>query len=458
MSEVFAHRSHRFRGNWLVMTMVGRSALRLLVPAVLAVARSAHAQEAPDATPEVPAPELAPPPPPTEAPPTETPAAPAPRRPAQAPRFGEAGEYVVTAAAVVGLASQQFAKSTTETFGVRVSPGLDVFVVRSFSLGFDLDVGYDVTKRPAAAQLGTTKTTTFAFGPRFGLNVAIGERFSFYPRVTFGVASVATSSRAAGMPERSDSERAIFVSAFAPLLFHAAPHFFFGAGPSLRHQFAEAASGTGDSTTVAGQILVGGWWGGPANTEPATSAAGSTEAPRFGARGQWVFTGAVGGRVAHATVASSSTAPNTITTVSLAPGVDYFVASHVSIGGAALFGYSGTSTTTRTSLGVGPRLGAELPLGRSFSLYPRVVVSYVHVLTEAPISRGDGFSLSRETSTSSGDIVALSAYVPLLVHVAPHFFIGFGPSFTRDLLRTFGSSTGDLGTRIGADLEIGGWL
>lgn len=440
--------------------MRARVGAHLLVASVLTFAAGAQAQEEPEAPPPPPvapegaAPAETTPEAPAVAPPPPTPVVVAPA-PAAGPRFGARGEYVVTAASAIGLSSLQYAKSATETFSITFSPGLDVFVARGFSLGVDLDVGYDVTKRPPNAQLGTTKTTTLALGPRFGLNIPLGERFSFYPRVGFGFSSISTTSEVTGMPERSDSERTITVSAFAPVLFHAAPHFFFGAGPSFNHRFPEAGH-EGELTTAAGRILVGGWWGGGAKDETA-AAPEADDGPRFGDRGQWVFTGDVGGRVAHTGGSTSSTVTDdTATTVSISPGVDVFIVPHLSLGAAALIAYSDTKSRSRTTLGVGPRVGAEIPLGRSFSLYPRLLFSYVHVLDEA--SASPFTTVGGAATSSSGDIFALTAYVPVLAHVAPHFFIGFGPSLYHELSRTFGTSSGDLATRVGASLEVGGWL
>ena len=331
-------------------------------------------------------------------------------------------------------------------------------MVRGFSLGVDLDVRYQATTRPPNAQLGNTKTTTLALGPRFGLNVPLGERFSFYPRLTLSFSSVSTTREVIGTSEETASERTIVMAAFAPLLFHAAPHFFFGAGPLFSHAFPETGT-SGSITTVGGRVLVGGWWGGAPKYDDALTAADPDDTPRFGARGQWVFTGDVGGRVAYTKGSSSTVANDTQTTLSLTPGADLFVASHISVGIAALASYAETESSSRTAFGIGPRLGAEIPLGRSFSLYPRVLVSYVHVETQVKATLAPYRVVSDPaSSTSSGDIFTLTAYVPVLAHVAPHFFLGFGPTFLHELSRTFGNDSGDLATRIGAALEVGGWL
>jgi hypothetical protein len=48
--------------------------------------------------------------------------------------------------------------------------------------------------------------------------------------------------------------------------------------------------------------------------------------------------------------------------------------------------------------------------------------------------------------------LALNLFVPLMLHPAPHFFLGFGPALDVDL-------TGDTkSTTIAGRLTIGGWL
>jgi hypothetical protein len=52
--------------------------------------------------------------------------------------------------------------------------------------------------------------------------------------------------------------------------------------------------------------------------------------------------------------------------------------------------------------------------------------------------------------------------VPLLVHVAPHLFVGFGPTLEYDFQRNV--TDGDLPARdnprttVGLALTVGGWL
>ena len=55
-----------------------------------------------------------------------------------------------------------------------------------------------------------------------------------------------------------------------------------------------------------------------------------------------------------------------------------------------------------------------------------------------------------------------SLYVPLLVHPAPHFFVGLGPFVTHDVDHEYTAQNGgkgkNEGTTVGAALTVGGWF
>jgi len=148
----------------------------------------------------------------------------------------------------------------------------------------------------------------------------------------------------------------------------------------------------------------------------------------------------------------------------VSPGVDYFLADHFSIGLAGTF-TSSSSTGVDPSTGLevdsstqsgGPslRLGLDLPLGEWLSVWARA-------------SLGVGLNAYDEKSGSSENkynenVAWVGLYVPLLVHPAPHFFVGLGPSVSRDLDRSVGYSTfarvENRSMTVGAGLVMGGWL
>ena len=108
--------------------------------------------------------------------------------------------------------------------------------------------------------------------------------------------------------------------------------------------------------------------------------------------------------------------------VQLQPAVDYFVAPNLSIGGQLTIAYSSSDdgaggSLNQTVLGILPRIGYNIALAPTASIWPRLAFGYVHVSADA----GAG------TTSLSGYSVTLEAFVPVLFHPVPHFFLGAGP-------------------------------
>jgi hypothetical protein len=155
----------------------------------------------------LPAPEGPPPPPPP--PPEDGPIAPAPT--AAAPtaaipdvppvvirraNFGDAGVSVITADSSLGITSTEYSQSEARRFSASFSPGFDYFVIRRLSVGLDLTIAYGLGRGYGAdGSLVETMITAIGGGPRFGLDVPLGEVVSFYSRATLGVESVHRESR-----------------------------------------------------------------------------------------------------------------------------------------------------------------------------------------------------------------------------------------------------------------------
>lgn len=123
-------------------------------------------------------------------------------------------------------------------------------------------------------------------------------------------------------------------------------------------------------------------------------------------------------------------------------------------------GFGPTDTVTSITTRGGLRLGFALPLDRSLSLFPRLVVGMQHTALRrdgelsTPLA---GFASSQVSSTRDGPW--LSLYIPLLWHIEPDFFLAFGPSLFHD----FASSQGPLApggpsTRLAGTFEVGGVL
>lgn len=434
----------------------------------------------PPVTPD-PAPDPAPTPAPDPAPvPTPAPALDTPA--AQPARFGDRGQFVLTAAAALDISSTEYSESDAKFFYASISPGLDYFVVRGVSIGAELIGAYRSSKGyTGSSDLVETTSTSFAGGPRLGIAVPLGELVSFYPRATFGIEVVEWNERLlrgritpnpSGRvpvlpPSASVSSKQLgpYVSLFAPLLFHPQPHFFIGAGPGIFHEFSEpegdVATG-GRRTSIFGQVVVGGWWGkagtervaAPVTTTPAIGPAKS--APRFGDAGHLVITGAVGASVSFTTDGADTER----TTASFSPGFDYFVAPQLSVGLAG--GISAGNSTARladgskyerkaTGFGLALRIGLNFNLSPLLSFYPRAWLAGSEESIDITIGTAPRFERSETVAT-----VGITA--PLLFHLAPHFFTGFGPFARHDVKRDGAPGPENLETAVGADLTVGGWL
>ncbi len=151
-------------------------------------------------------------------------------------RFGVAGEWVLSVesySAGAATPSFFFAKQSGggSTFSIR--PALDYFLGSAISVGGAVGIGY------------AGGNTTVSLGARAGFNMGLTDRVTFWP--TAGIDGWYTSGNHA-----SSSGAALGI--FAPFLYHAAPHFFLGAGPFLSY----LVDG-GPSTQYGLDFVIGGW-------------------------------------------------------------------------------------------------------------------------------------------------------------------------------------------------------
>jgi hypothetical protein len=214
------------------------------------------------------------------------------------------------------------------------------------------------------------------------------------------------------------------------------------------------ASTAGDGTVSHGQPS-------DANTvpdarEPAT--------PRFGESGQVTISGAAGLQI-HGTSYSNSDAKGF--GIGVVPALDYFVYRNFSIGGFVSVSYSSTKNYLLSEysdpeliehessyIGVGPRIGYNIAFGEPVSWYLLLGFSY------GIVSRNTQTQEETILFDSSEKIFALRAFAPLLGHLAPHFYVGFGPFLYTELNHSSVSGSDDQvrETTIGAELTVGGWL
>ncbi len=187
----------------------------------------------------------------------------------------------------------------------------------------------------------------------------------------------------------------------------------------------------------------------------------------FGAPGEVVFSGASSLDASYRWYESSLARSGA---VSFSPGLDVFVARNVTVGGgitvsyADFRGYGADSSlveTSTTTLSAGPRFGYNVALGSALSWLPRVTIGFEWSRQQEQVVSGASASivasaLGYPTTTRTGPWLSLD--LPLLWHVAPHAFLGFGPTFFQE----FGPAQGgpDVGgqrTSVGASFLVGGW-
>lgn len=144
------------------------------------------------------------------------------------------------------------------------------------------------------------------------------------------------------------------------------------------------------------------------------------------------------------TGAGTTSTTTRTTTFALNPGIDVFVIDHLSIGGEVALGRTsfsneskvttpaGTNTTTTDSsdtfFGLMPRIGYAIPLGKSFSLWPRAQIGFLRT--------------SGDDTTEMRSFAGLDAH--FLWHPTASFFLGVGPGFTATLSNS--RKVGDVST------------
>jgi hypothetical protein len=138
--------------------------------------------------------------------------------------------------------------------------------------------------------------------------------------------------------------------------------------------------------------------------------------------------------------------PEAVWAVDLRPAFDRFFGA-VSVGGQVSVGWAEASFFTQRTLAIAPRVGVLVPLGTRTAFWPRAGLE----LRATSLDVDDG-------TTIDGRAVTLQLFAPLVLELAPHFFAGVGPTWTRDLWATFqGQPTGER-SFVGAQSVIGGWF
>jgi hypothetical protein len=408
--------------------------------------------------------------------PSELPAMP-PMEPPTAP-FGAPGEIAISGTSGLGASYTHFSSSQASSLGLSFGPAVDVFVAPHLSLGLAAAIAYsDQRGYGADGSLVDTTNTTISAAARFGVDLPIVPALSFWPRLFVGYEYVqqsehavnggTTSIGASPLGYPTTTRNGPWAQLVLPLTFHVAPHVFVGFGPSIYRELSAAQGGPdigGERTTIGAYLDVGGWFGGPTPTRDHDA----DDVPRtiavrpFGSAHDFVINNAV---VLQGFWTGYDGTNSRTKAFTIQPGLDFFVVAHLSVGISLLGTYdSGTgidSTTTRPvsysthSLSAAPRIGVDIPLGKYASLWPAASIGFGL----------ESYSESEATSSNDSNetYVWVGLYAPVLVHLAPHFYVGFGPSVSADLSRSItypqpSPSMQNRSANVGAGLTVGGVL
>ncbi len=187
--------------------------------------------------------------------------------------FGDGGVVVISGG--LGVTNLSYSNSDASSFSVVAEPGFDYFIGRPLSIGGYVLASYSNSRSyDYFGPLMATKEIGYGFGIRMGLNMFVGKFVSVWPIVSLGITHYKTTYSLLSMPaslvttapnQRELSTQALWTSLYVPVLFHPAPHFFFGVGPSIFGDFSRSATYAGSNpvenerTRVALTVSTGGW-------------------------------------------------------------------------------------------------------------------------------------------------------------------------------------------------------
>lgn len=123
----------------------------------------------------------------------------------------------------------------------------------------------------------------------------------------------------------------------------------------------------------------------------------------------------------------------------LAPAADYFLAPRLSVGGVVAYSHASgggaTNDNGTTTFRIAPRVGYAVDFTDKIGVWPLGGVAF------------DVRWANHDTATNTFVVL----YAPFIYHLAPHFFVGLGPSANVRL-------TGNDDTSWGLDTLLGGWF
>jgi hypothetical protein len=148
--------------------------------------------------------------------------------------------------------------------------------------------------------------------------------------------------------------------------------------------------------------------------------------------------------------------PESQTTITLAPALDYFVIDGLSVGGQIAFTRISQGDSSAQLIGIGPRVGYNIGLTDNISFWPKLGFAYAMISAE---SEGvDPVTGATTTSDVSGSRMMIGIDAPILFHPAEHFFIGLGPFLSMDLSSKVEDNDATKETAFGLQSVVGGWF
>lgn len=165
--------------------------------------------------------------------------------------FGDQGQIAISSEAGATFEQTSISGVDGSTRSLVLRPGVDYFLVKRLSLGAFVGISHE--------SVPSGSSTVWAVGPRVGYDLAFSDHFSIWPRAGFSYNStkVETDAQELGgvsVPGSSETNNAMALNLFAPVLFHTR-RFFAGVGPALDTDL----SGDAKATTFAVRVTLGGW-------------------------------------------------------------------------------------------------------------------------------------------------------------------------------------------------------
>lgn len=183
----------------------------------------------------------------------------------------------------------------------------------------------------------------------------------------------------------------------------------------------------------------------PPPAPPAPAAAPPDADTTFGVVGQIVISNDL---EMAATRVSTEGQSGSFTQIQLRPALDFFAISNLSIGGQLIIGYNSFDdvggSSSSSELGLLVRVGYNVSISDTVSIWPRLSIGYDHI--------------GGDQSGGSLDLVPIDVFVPIVVQLASHFFIGGGPMYATTLLSQREAFDEPRTSTLGLRATVGGYF